>query len=28
MSTIRARSKLMAEVVIGGDGVIAALPTT
>ena len=28
MSTIRARSKLMAEVVVGGDGVIAALPTT
>ena len=28
MGTIRARSKLMAEVVVGGDGVIAALPTT
>lgn len=28
MAEIRARSKLMAEVVVGGDGVIAALPTS
>ncbi len=28
MGTIRARSKLMAEIVVGGDGVIASLPTT
>jgi GH18 family chitinase len=28
MSTIRARSKLMTEIVIGGDGVIASLSTT
>ena len=28
MSTIRARSKLITEIVVGGDGVIAALPTT
>ena len=28
MSTIRARSKLIAEIVVGGDGVIASLPTT
>ena len=28
MSTIRARSRLMTEIVIGGDGVIASLSTT
>ena len=28
MSTIRARSRLMTEIVVGGDGVIASLPTT
>ncbi len=28
MGTIRARSKLMTEIVVGGDGVIASLPTT
>jgi chitinase len=28
MSAIRARSKLMTEIVVGGDGLIASLPTT
>jgi hypothetical protein len=27
IGTIRSRSKLMAEIVVGGDGVISSLPT-